>query len=637
MFLGKCTIASNYRGGDVPWIVAPLPATPSSGPSPGWVQLSSRATLWTSYSTADGSGCTVVAEGYGPIIPFGSYFGLCLRVPVASDPTTQGQTPMVFSVPEAASGQLTGIDPYDDPPSPYPVGVMPFSTMGGAAVILVVGTADFLHVITPVQVRIVTPGLSAIQAAGGCRGGNFTSVDLAGADLSGLDFTGANFTDAVLDDADLSHANLTSATLTCASLRSVTLSATTLYGADLSGCDLSGATAPSGLPVMSHPGTTTNPADAANATMNLQAATVPTALLGNDWSGFLLAGAVLLKPNPDSPLSLPGLLAVNCDLSGAMALAGADLTAADFSGATLRGAALNNITAPWSSFAGAILEADPSSSEDVPAQMAAAYLPNCNLSGAHLNGVDLSHAHLYGATTEQAPPNAPSTQATLQNATLQGTNFTGANLGSMNFQGCMFEGAIFDAANLINATFAEVTITRGPPPDNAETSFVGASLQGADLSSATLVAANFTNACIAQNPGQLQITRLGDDNTLQKVVLDYGATKLQISSPGCSCPDGTASPCGAAAMVAPAPPAPPLCVPDPQQWCPNPNTESGMTTPTGSDLAAAASQRRKALLATLGRQASIGGETMNSGPVADPDTALAEVVGGPRQSSSGVP
>lgn len=84
----------------------------------------------------------------------------------------------------------------------------------------------------------------------------------------------------------------------------------------------------------------------------------------------------------------------------------ADLTAANFSGATLRGTNLNNITAPWASFAGAVLESGDTGPDDLPAQMAGAYLPNCNLSGARLNGVDLSNSHIYGQTTEQAPTNA---------------------------------------------------------------------------------------------------------------------------------------------------------------------------------------------------------------------------------------
>ena len=185
-------------------------------------------------------------------------------------------------------------------------------------------------------------------------------------------------------------------------------------------------------------------------------------------------------------------------------------------------------------------------------------------------------------------------QATLQDATLQGTNFTGANMGWMDFQGCLFEGTIFDSANLINAGFDYVKITAGPAPDNTATSFVKASLQGADFSSATITSANFTNACVAPEAGQLQVTRLGDDNTLQVVWVDFGPTQLTLNSEECSCPSGSPSPCSAAAMVAPAPPSPPPCVPSPQNWCPNPNKSDTALSPGNSapELAAAAKRLR---------------------------------------------
>lgn len=577
-------------------------------------------TLWNLYSATDASECTMVPEGYGPIIPLAAEFFPQTFVAVSDLSTfaNSGISPMLFSVPEAGTQQLTATGGSSDRPGPYPV-----TFSGGwspTPVVLLDIPGDAASQGAPVTTTYVTPGLSAIQADGGCPGGNFTAVDFSGEDLSALHLAGVNLTDAVLDGANLSSADLSSAILHCASLRNVNLSGTTLCGADLSGCDLTGATAQDGPPVLSHPGTTSNPDDPANAVMRMRAATLPVAMLGMNWSGFDMAGAILASPGV--PISLPWLVARDADLSAVQELAGANLTASDFSNATLRGTNLNNITAPWSSFAGAIFESDPESGFDLPARVAGAYLPSSNFSGARLNGVDFSWSHLYGKSTDPSPENAPSTNATLDSATLQGTIFSDANLGSMDFSGTMLEGTIFTSANLVNAAFPNVEVTTGPSPDNAVTSFIEASLQGADFSSATLVAASFAGAAIAEVGGQLTITRVGEGNKLETAVIDYAATKIDLSeATGCSCPDGSTGPCTAEQMVPAAPPAPPACVPSPGSWCPNPNASpaSPPAISSSDDLLAAATRTRDGLLAALARRPAMG--QPDSTPGSEPSPA----------------
>lgn len=157
------------------------------------------------------------------------------------------------------------------------------------------------------------------------------------------------------------------------------------------------------------------------------------------------------------------------DSSGALDLAGADLTHADLTDLSLIGATLTEATLDGRNLRFANLyEADLSG-----ASMFGIDLSRADLSGADLANADLACAHLIGARLSGAVLSG----ANLAGANLSCAVLSGADLSGADLSGAILSGADLSGANLSGATLANAYIT-------------GAHLQAANLSGADLEQAN---------------------------------------------------------------------------------------------------------------------------------------------------
>ena len=129
---------------------------------------------------------------------------------------------------------------------------------------------------------------------------------------------------------------------------------------------------------------------------------------------------------------------------------GANLSAANLSGAFLSGANLSG------------------------ANMSGAYLRGANMSGANLSGANMSGAFLRGANLSGANMSG----AYLRGADLRGAYLRGANMSGANLSGAYLSGADLGGANLSGAYLR------------------GADLSGANLSGADLSGADLSGACL---------------------------------------------------------------------------------------------------------------------------------------------
>jgi len=262
-------------------------------------------------------------------------------------------------------------------------------------------------------------------------------------------------------------------------------------------------------------------------------------------------------------------------------LMGCNLDSSILTRARLDDANMENVHAHGARFSGAIMayanlknatltEAIFERTDTVgPADLSYAYMPGANLGNAHLNQATMSYVHLYG------------TGATVESATMDGTEFSNAILSGLNLGQAKMSGAHLAGANLVN------TNLRGAHLEGA--TLVNAHLEGADFSGAFFKVSGaasgtrMANAAVAREDGTMTVQRLGDNNTLETVIINYTATTFDEGATDASvtCPDGTPGPCTCPAdgstpchLAAPDPPSPPECVPSPDQWCPRPRRAS---------------------------------------------------------------
>lgn len=257
--------------------------------------------------------------------------------------------------------------------------------------------------------------------------------------------------------------------------------------------------------------------------------------------GLRLADNQSLKNASLIQANLTNARMVGVDMSGAVA-DGAIFRGANMARANLKGAKLSNT----------IFEGDD---HTLPADLSYAYMPNARLDHAHMNGVTAAYAQIYGA------------QATVAQATMQGIQLPNSILCNMDFSQASMKGASLTGANLISTTFRGVDLTGA--------NLIGALLQGAVFDGATLYGARMQNAAIAFESGTLQVTRLGDDNTLQVATASFDKTSLppETTNGDTFCPYGGQSRddnpwCDSVLeLTASEPPKPPTCIPSATQFC----------------------------------------------------------------------
>ena len=158
-----------------------------------------------------------------------------------------------------------------------------------------------------------------------------------------------------------------------------------------------------------------------------------------------VSGAVLYRGDSAESLREAVIVATRvganlsaANLSGAF-LSGANLSGANMSGAYLRGANMSGANLSGANMSGAFLRGANLSG----ANMSGAYLRGADLRGAYLRGANMSGANLSGAYLSGAD---------LSGANLSGANLSGADLSGANLSGADLSGAVLrDGARLIGA------------------------------------------------------------------------------------------------------------------------------------------------------------------------------------------
>ncbi len=272
---------------------------------------------------------------------------------------------------------------------------------------------------------------------------------------------------------------------------------------------------------------------------------------GESLQGVSLVSANL-KGAQLNGVDLSGSTLTNTNFTNAL-LVGADMQGVVATGAIFRGAQMAYVNLKGATLTNAVFESDGTI---LAANLAYAYMPNAKLDGAHLTKVILAYAQIYGA------------QATVEKAYMDGIILSNAILANMNFKQASMKGAEMTGAVLMSANLSGTDLTGA--------TLINASLQGADFSNALLYQAKLQNAAVASAPGSIQVTRLGDNNTLVTAQASYNATILpkETTDKDTYCPNGAISFDGnaycdsAAELTAPSPPSPPTCVPSLTNFCP---------------------------------------------------------------------
>ncbi len=376
-------------------------------------------------------------------------------------------------------------------------------------------------------------------------------------DLSGFDFSRANLT----------YFDFRGTNLTGASFNESELGAVDFDNSNLTGTKFTKATLTDAVHVGVPPSFVKSTKDPTDFTL----AKLPFGIFKLQWSCLNLTQATIV----DLPVDLSSLVAHGAVLSGldlskrvlqkasfreavlaksgavpATLLTGADLTHADFSGAdlchldlagskktshvvfdsaTLRAVNLAGADLSFASFQGARLDG---TDDTKAATLSDANLIDTDFSNAQLSAVDFSGAYLYGD------------KASVAGATMRLANFTNAYLTGLDLsatqQGQM-EATQFDGACLANSNFKGVDVGSHK---GKVCSFVGACLQGADFSDASLVGANLTDAAVATEKGELDVT-LQIDGKPQTLPIPFKPTKLPASvTDGTTiCPNDDTGPC----------------------------------------------------------------------------------------------
>lgn len=250
------------------------------------------------------------------------------------------------------------------------------------------------------------------------EGADLTGADLTGANLSGVDayqgtFANANVTGAdmtkmdllftSLTGADLAHANLTDAQVENSALAGSTLSGANFTGADITAVSSGGI---KGVPSVLPAGWSLRDGFLIGASANLANADLTGAdltktdlryaiLTGAKLAGTKLAQASVLGVISGMITGIPASLPAHWQLRrGFLIGPGADLIAADFSGAKLAGADLESIQGAQANFTSANL----TGTDLAGAALCGGYLNNANLSHADLRGACLTATYLVGVT-----------------------------------------------------------------------------------------------------------------------------------------------------------------------------------------------------------------------------------------------
>jgi uncharacterized protein YjbI with pentapeptide repeats len=329
-----------------------------------------------------------------------------------------------------------------------------------------------------------------------CINCKLSGVDLANLDLDGWDFSGAD---------------LSGATLTHVNLRNTKLNGAVFTGTKFSCIDVSGAD-------QNHPADLTSidftkfqwvPIDGCTSNFSytlLSIAKLPPSMwkyLNLSYATFVDAQGQQLSSEAH-PLDLSGTILTGVSLQGAIldyatGLAGADLTQAVLSGASLRhvdlsnavldGAQLNNANFDNANLSAAhFIRTLP---HGAAANLQGAFLRNANLSKGKLSGANFTNASFYSsiATALCIPdPNTGFTNgcATASQATIDLTNFNGAYLFGVDFTGATAQGVDFGNSFLTGANFAGATLSADPSGSGRDTGFSGAFLQGTNLNEVIL-------------------------------------------------------------------------------------------------------------------------------------------------------
>lgn len=316
------------------------------------------------------------------------------------------------------------------------------------------------------------------------QGAEFGEAVLSGARLAEADLTSAKFVKAVLTQANVGSARFGSFSDADAAKRT-DFSEATLYEIDFSGCDLSKVTI--AKPAKFVEATTLTPVSP-HRRANLSNATVPLAVLGNNWRMLDLSGATIQgKP------VMRNFVAHYCNFPDSYNLEKADLTYASFRYARMIGVVLTGATSE---------DDKPEMSPDFGnADLTSAKFNNADLyavkfTGARLHGAKFTFARLEAANFDAARLESLAQASTklitdLSNAYLVNADFSNAYLGrgTTDGNGANFANAVFFGEN---ASLTKATM------DHAQ--FGGAYLAGLDFTGVgekAMLEANFVNACLA--------------------------------------------------------------------------------------------------------------------------------------------
>ncbi|NLD75819.1 MAG: hypothetical protein GX643_04040 [Acidimicrobiales bacterium] len=174
----------------------------------------------------------------------------------------------------------------------------------------------------------------------------------------------------------------------------------------------------------------------------------------------------------------------------------------------IRGTSRIDLPGTYSGDAGLIILSEASCTH--PGALAYANLSGQDLSGADLRGCDLNHADLTGADLTNALLSfADLSNAILVNANLTGTTLVGANLAGSNLFGATIQDADLSHATLTGASSGGITGTPAVLPDRWAlvqgalvgpgvrlpwAGFAGSDLSGLDLTDADLTSADLRGA-----------------------------------------------------------------------------------------------------------------------------------------------
>ncbi len=225
--------------------------------------------------------------------------------------------------------------------------------------------------------------------------------------------------------------------------------------------------------------------------------------------------------------------------------ASADLTQANFQGAslvntvfdsaTLAGANLSGANAQQASFRNASLEAN--GNINVTGVLGTGFV-GANFQNAHVNYVQFNNTTLAGACFDQK-------------TTLNGTSFNGSIMPNVTFDSAVLEGVSFSAAILEGAVFTNTTM-KTTPGGGSSVNFSCAQLGGSSFQNAVVLSANFQSAVMP--PASACCPETGGGawcGTIDINQLAYGAVTYPTLTSAVTCPNGDVAQCSATQWMIP--------------------------------------------------------------------------------------